>query len=419
MDLLFALLYGITGIVYFWMSSTRRPFIWVVLGVLLGCTLLSRATAPVFLTLGLLPPVLLRIWQAGVAERKALLSKLVLTGGIAGAVAGWFYLTQFDYLYFYYVIWNPDANASLLLTQSATHFRFVAEAIGRAVLVFVLVWHGVRLFSGWSLSQGLRYSACAAWIGKGEWAVLWFALAPVGFLVLRGAGLNPFVSMPSAFALYMFLVTPRRDQDFSSVSLKKSIVLLFLALGVVLYAIPAGIASHRHANTGSMAAQRTVLDTILRDAKQHGIRQVRFAMIHRYWTDTASLVNVLIYDYPSRWDKQVPVVDGVAFHRIAFFNPPTKVQWERLPGANTVERIQNLTRYATTQLDYLILPTVMTLGYLEQHVQHIFANRMASAVKASILKTGNWIPVSETIHQSDDEQVVVYRNNRRAMISTP
>ena len=408
MDLTFAIMYCSSSIVYFCTYATGCRLIWVAFGVLTGLTLLSRATAPVFFVLGFFPPMLARIWCSGRHERRVLLANAALACGIAAVLSVWFYLDQFDHLHYYYAVWNPDARASLSLAQSSQHITFALNALGWSIFAFIIAWYLVRLCS---TKFSLTTTHVISLMRQCNWVALWVALAPVVFLVLRGAGLNPFVSMPSAFALYVFLAAPLCQQARSHVS-QDSVFLLFgLAIAVLLQAIPQGITSHLEANTGRMSAHREVLDTLFQDAKQLDKKQILFTTIHTYYMTTASLFNVLTYDYPSSWKDRVLVVEGISFRRVGYLTPAVEVEWEHLSGTNRGEKLESVTRFINEKIDYVVLPTDETLDFLETHIRHVFVNIVARSLKTSILNTGRWTPVSATIQQSVDEKVVVYRND--------
>jgi phosphoglycerate-specific signal transduction histidine kinase len=95
---------------------------------------------------------------------------------------------------------------------------------------------------------------------------------------------------------------------------------------------------------------------------------------------------------------------------IRSLTPAAEVEWEHIPGMSRVEKLEYVTRFVNEKIDYLILPTDDTIDFLETHISHVFINIVVRCLKASILKTGRWIPVSSTIRQSEDEMVLVYRN---------
>src|SRR5204863_3984303 len=96
---------------------------WALLGLNLGLLCLGRATSPVYVV-----PIVLVLSIAdaitGAAKARVVLLRWALAGITAAAVAGWFYIVNFNLLHFYYVIWNPDANARLPIMQSSQHLRF-------------------------------------------------------------------------------------------------------------------------------------------------------------------------------------------------------------------------------------------------------------------------------------------------------
>ena len=58
----------------------------------------------------------------------------LVVGLTAIAVAGWYFVSNFKYLYYYYAIWNEAANANLHLSESVGHLVYAGRHIGTSLL---------------------------------------------------------------------------------------------------------------------------------------------------------------------------------------------------------------------------------------------------------------------------------------------
>ena len=139
-------------------------------------------------------------------HRQVLLNWL-LASAVAATVAGWFFVSNFRHLYFYYVVWNQDANARLSLSESVRHLGFAMHHIGLPLL-FVLV-----LIALYTCAQSLR--RCGTGLKKRlNWPPLLFSTVPLGYLVLSGSGLNPFVSIVGVSGIMLFLLSRSIPRKF-------------------------------------------------------------------------------------------------------------------------------------------------------------------------------------------------------------
>ena len=173
---------------------------WALLGLTTGLLCLGRATSPVYIV-----PIFVVCATAdliaGGKDRRQFLIGWLLAGAVAILVAGWFFIVNYDHLYYYYVIWNPDANARLPLSKSFTHIKFAVNHIGiplLAVLVLIALHAATQAFG--AFRDGVKRHL--------NWRPLLFSAVPLGYLVASGAGLNPFVSIAGVGGLMIFLLDP-------------------------------------------------------------------------------------------------------------------------------------------------------------------------------------------------------------------
>lgn len=96
-------------------ASLRRVD-FLILGLACGAACLMRATAPVYILCGMGPLVIADL--ARLPGRGRRLGGWLLAAAVATLTGAWFYVLNRDFLYYYYVVWNGDAQAGLGLLES-------------------------------------------------------------------------------------------------------------------------------------------------------------------------------------------------------------------------------------------------------------------------------------------------------------
>jgi hypothetical protein len=234
MDLMQYVLLGNALIFYLWTWDSHKRWPWVAAGVFFGLTCLFRSTAAVYIFLIALPIEIYRLWR--MPSWQTLRNQLVMAIGCL-LTCGWFYVANWQTLYNYYVVWNIDAQAHLPLREALRHWDFLWQMhIGQALWPLMWVWGGLRL------GQGVLSYRWQVWRYV-NWSILWCGLVPVGFLIVKGAGLNPFVCMPSIFGMILFALWPLRG--VRPLPVWGGIVMTLLTLMALVPVVNKGIAEHR------------------------------------------------------------------------------------------------------------------------------------------------------------------------------
>ena len=137
MDLLQYLLLT-TVMACYLIARKRRSLGWfALLGGTIGLFCLVRAFSPVYLVP--IFAICVAVDLVGEQNRRLLLRQWLMTCVVATTISGWYFASNFSYLFWYYAVWNPDAHAHLPLAQSATHLKFAVEHIGIALLLVLVV----------------------------------------------------------------------------------------------------------------------------------------------------------------------------------------------------------------------------------------------------------------------------------------
>jgi hypothetical protein len=399
MDLLQYLLLS-TGSVFLLATYENERHIYPLLaGLFYGLSCLGRATSIVYIVLIL---VLLWLHRLATSQDKVKLVKHI--GYVVlpfVAVSAWFYILNARWLYYYYVVWNPDANARLPIEVSARHFAFVASDAGSWWLVFVLGCGAWALCLNWPNRPRARLNLHYLWIG----------LVPAGFLTVRGCGVNPFVSMASLFGLCLFGLMP--VDSFHRASRRSAWLCLMAAMiCAVATAIP-GMANHRDGfGPGGRRAFTDIESAILNDMQATGRKRARIGMVHLHYFCAGALENSLLFDRGFAFDDSGLISPGklrITFDQLVYDND---VSFARFPGRTTAERLEGIVECGLKD-DYLVLPTQASAEFLGKNVGHVLCNRNCSFVTAAILRRANCVKVSQCITASPSEDLIVYRVNHR------
>lgn len=401
MDLLQAVTFGTSIALYLIAREKLLLSLWLLFGLAVAICCLCRATAPVYMVLVFGPLFLLDI----VGPRRAELLKGIMIGvATASVLSGWFFVLNFDRLYYYYFVWNPDANAHLPIRQSAMHIDFVRHAIGRPI--------GLVLLLG--LVLGL---ANARWRSlQLNWRALWAGIVPVSYLVLSGSGLNPFVSMVSIPGIMLFLLAPLKSSEGPRFRWLDQRVVAAAAMLASAVSLSAGIANHR---TGvsewvpSGRALREIAGLIVNDAAAGGeLRSYSFAAAYSGALDARVIANVLVFDNGFTIDGKTCLSNGVSRFESVTLGLSSLTEWKAIGGASDEEKLNSLAERIVSSADFIILvdPSTPPIAHKHTPVNPLTGrlNELILSHGADLKRLGGPIAVSRI------EKVHVYRNHSRS-----
>lgn len=407
-------LYLLTGISLTWFLITRHTtklYPWIITGIFLGLTCLARATAPVYFVVALGPILVARFVKTEELSRSSLLKRSFLMIFTGCLVCAWFYIRSAKYLYFYYFIWNIDANAHLPIQTSIQHFNFAMKTVGwsAAILGAVLLPFTITSY----IKKYNKYLNSFKILTDIDWELLWIGISPIGFLVLRGAGLNPFVVMPAAFGLILFILKPFKVVVDPLPSILNSLWILLVSSFLFITSAIQGVSSHiypKYHFGGSSAANREVVDSIIRDSKKNGYRNVKFSLPYISYLSVDGIKNVFLFDYKYKKDvfnSAISRVDIIENHSLAVATP---AEWNRVPGKTDEDKINTLVELANKSLNYLVVPEDDAISFIEENAFKEHVNLYTRKIKSKLIKSGNWEIISDNIIVNDNEIVKVYHN---------
>lgn len=437
MDILQYLLLSTAFIWYLASRYTTSYLSWVLMGLFLGLACLARATTPVFAILCLVPLILVRIIFYSQRRRQTIIGSLlaILTCSI---VAAWFFIVNYSDLYHYYAVWNIDANASLPLSRSVQHLGFAFRNIGHYALTASLILFFTRLFIHFRRQHNPEYglssfipSSTSFFRYNVDWESLWLGSAPILFLVLRGAGLNPFVSMPAMFGIIMFLVSPGGVSQQQKLPIKPifteqsnvSFISYIVIFSIFSASTLSGLDHHVHPNQGrlfrAMAPQQSIIETIAQDAAARNVSETVY-MSTTFLTslNNSSLRNILAFDYhpqasPQRRNEWISKLQlpPASYPAQTFNRVQSPSDWATVAGTTDQEKIAFLVDVANQSLDYAILPTEESFPVIGRINPHVIVNRYAEEIKTQLLETGSWTVISDSIQVDNSQFIRIYRND--------
>jgi hypothetical protein len=387
-------------------SLNVRDFL--MLGLACGSVCLVRATAPVYMVAAFGPLALADV--VCLPERRRRCIGWLCAAAVAGLGGAWFYVLNREYLYYYYAVWNSDANAALGPLQSWRHVKFAIRHVGIPAVAFAVLFRVACVLAAEPAPTRLG-------IGWRRWfdvrpAILWLTIAPIALLMIRGAGLNPFVSMPASLGLLLTILVSARPSR-TPVALSARAVASLTGLFAVLFCIMAatGFALHRGPSGGPMAAHRSILRAIVADARSSDRGTISFGGSTVGPVHSASLQNVGLFDIPeARASSRDLVIDGVTCLPDASLEIAAAADWRRVPGDTPEEKLRALSERAAATIDYMVIPTASTCRTVERRFGHDIVNRHATAMREHLLGTGDWHRILADVDVTNGLVFDVFRN---------
>jgi hypothetical protein len=322
-----------------------------------------------------------------------------------GISAAAFLAYNFSYLYFYYVTWNPGANSHLPWNQSVKHFG--------------LAWSHVGTVLSWcALAAVLINLVCIRKrVPLPDWKPVWLALAAPLFLVVRGAGLTPFVSMPAVFGFLMFACLPFAGiQPAARYLWARAAIGILLAGGAIATATEPGQAQfYGGPSTTSMPGARALIDRANQDAHSKGFQKVEFIEPMLGECNACAISNILIFEYGAipGDGKAMYVPGGLTFHfpdELIFSNASDELFWNLyVPGNSEKEKLGNIVpMMAAWTPTYLLLPDEPTLRWLERDLGFYYLNRQARELKSRLLALNKWESLGDPVQVGPHERIEVF-----------
>jgi hypothetical protein len=402
MDLSLYIFVSLTAVWYLGTYETESRLSWVLAGVSAMLACVARATAPIYLLVMLGPLWLVRLAAARGKRRELLLNTLWMCLPVAVS-AGAFLAYNFKYLYFYYVTWNPDANLHLPWRESSLHLKMAESHVGTVLICCALAAIAINVI-------------CIRQRPRLDWKPIWLALVVPLFLMYRGAGLNPYVSMPAVFGFLLFACLPFEGiQPALRFLWARASIGALLAGGAVACAAAAGQPQpYSGSSATSMRGVRKMIDRVSEDARARGLRKIEFIAPELGDYHSCVISNILTYEYGAipGDGKALYVPGGLVYHfpEELTFMAPDELFWKmKVPGNSDEERLGNVvSMMAAESPDYLLLPDETTLRWLERDRGYYFINRQTRQLRSRLLALNKWVSLGDPIQVDSNERIEVY-----------
>lgn len=411
MDLSLYLTFSTTCI--WFLASMSRPTKThaVMMGLSASVACLCRATAPVYLLFALGPLLLFELFRN--EERKRKLVGVGLAIAVLVLFAGWFFILNFEYLKYYYVEWNTDANAKIPFAKALKHAKLARGAVGGPLTLVIFCW-GVA-----TLLATRKIGTIRAWVSSAikereiDWRLAWIGVAPVVLMIARRAGLNGFVTMPAVFGMVLFVALPLLKQvDRLNQKQLTKFCWIILLLGLTV-SLTRGWSRHSEDGFNSMAVNQRLIDVMVEDAKKQNRGRIKFAVIPLSDLNTEGMFSTLLFDCKAEKRERYRVtIDGIAISRTSTFTLPAVADWRNAEGATDDKKISNLVADANMSIDYIVISDVATANLLKKTKSNILINRYLLPIREQIVNDPSWKLVVSGLQAKENEIVEIYRKSR-------
>ncbi len=368
---------------------------WVFVGLIISVACLYRATTPVYVVVVLSMTFLLDLQTLGLNRS---LRRYSLIGVVVTLLTGWFYLLNYNHLYYYYFIWNTDANAHLPLHESLMHINFIIKHIGIPLLTVLLI---AMLITSYNLIKHCQWRLL-----KLNWVALVGTLVPATYLVFSGAGLNPFVSMVSVPGLILFSLHMAECDNLVTNSHNNQIFPTILSV-ILIYSIFTSIKnSNREVSTWIPYKQGAakLIDSVEHDAELKKTDHIMLAFLYLGSVDEAVITNHLIYEEGYKYKKNHTIIKNKTTIEALRYGFGAEAEWKEIPGTTDQEKLNYVTKDALVKANYIImadegsdLPSHHRINHYAQNMRSLLENSNA------VEKLESGIILSKT------EKVTVYR----------
>lgn len=409
-DMPLGFLYASTACWWLIGRNDGRWSAFVIAGILAGIACLTRGIAPIYLICGFIPLVIAEFFLTKEKAKLAIQAGLVM--GLAGILSAWFYIKHFKFLYFYYAVWNTDANAAVSFSRSLRHFAASYKSIGIIFTIFfVAAWIGamysirnrsVPVDSSGPDSRGIKQ--------QDLFRLLWVGLAPILMLIAKGAGINPFVSLPGSIGILAAAVV-LLNYFYSTMSIPMQKRLAFTALIFLAVAWIDGYRRHTEDQSPTMAGHQELIGLIEADAKASGRSHVTYSVNIITKTCAPSLKSILQYDRNSKYvDRITTEVDGIRYSISYKLMNPSKANWDRLAGDTIDEKIKLLELHATSNVDYVVTMARRSVPLVQANYGHDYAMQFADKILDAFDNPEHWQAISGEIDMEPGVAVQLLKN---------
>jgi hypothetical protein len=396
MDLSQALLFGASIATFLTAQYQEKLKPWIIFGLIVALACLVRATTPIYalLSFGLVAIFNLCIYEK---HRTDLLKKYFLVFLLVCVISGWFFIMNFDYLKFYYLVWNGDSTAKLPIKESIKHLDYVKMHLGNPAIVFIAFIFIAEIILAIRKNAHKKFQF--------NWRALYIAIIPISILILSGAGLNNYVSLIALPGILLFAITPIVYLE----DVKRPVILLrgyvFAIIFLGSYSIYSGYQSIPKVPLPyliNMQAVNGLINEIEADTKTRGIQRAVIEVTYVGGMHSGVFANSLIFDHQYKFKA-----DGYQKGNlwIGTMSPglAQPQEWKSIAGVTDEEKIKTLIKEAVLGADYLVVPEEGT-----EIIGHLPISPYAFMFRDELIKTGHFVKIYGPIQVASNEIVSLY-----------
>lgn len=422
-DLPMAFLYGSVACWFLVGCWRERVTDFVMVGILMGIACLSRGIAPVYLVVGFLPLVILRLIQ--IPGKKRFLLHIVIGIAVTILIAGWFYFLQHQYLYYYYFQWNTDANANVTFSRSMRHVLAAAKSIGPFVAVYFLSLYVISrsILSPTTCVGTDQIKQFEKSTAKPTDAIdprteppavfywlLWIGVAPLLLLIAKRSAVNPFVSLPASIGLMLFWINSQQSR-IQLLSTQRTMRVGYTSCICLILVMSYGYVEHRKStDPNAVASQQQIIHLMRDDAKADSKTSLAFA--NAVLTDIcdASIRSSLQYEMHGKYVSRSQIeCEGVTYQTSSLFMLPAQVEWDEIQGKTIEEKISFLFQRAKNEIDYVICPTIESTPRIQTYFPASLTSDYSPEIIQQALAADFLKPISQPIRTRAGIELVVYK----------
>lgn len=398
MDLSQSLAFGSSLAFFALARQTNGWLYWVLFGVMLSVAFLVRATTPVY---AILVFGLFLVLDLVSSMRQQCYANYLRAITIITILSFWFFLVNFDQLYYYYFVWNYDANASLPISESIGHIDYLFNMhIGIAISFLLLLVISVQIWTFHTNKVSI--------IKNLNWVPFLGGAIPLFFLVLFGAALNPFVSMVAVPGVLMFALAPMKYS--TKIASNKFQTPLYVSAAILALSTTwsSGIPNHTIISspwTPSQIGISLVIEKITDSIKIHPKNDIAIELSYVGSLDSTTILNSLVYEHGFSLDLHQRAVNKDLSIKALHPGLANPTEWQLIEGRTDEEKLIKLVKDAVTLADYLIVPTDTTT-----FVPHHPITPYALEFRNMLLESKSFEFVAGPIEVSSLESVTLYRN---------
>lgn len=414
MDLSLYYGFGCCSVCYLITCYNNSKKYWVVFAVAVSLTMLTRSTSFVYLGIALGPLLLIRMFAELSEERIKTIKGIGIFCLVIVLLSGWFYILNYKNIIYYYLSWNVDALTHLPLSESIRHITLMTGNVGLYSWIIAGILLVLRILNFRSIDRNDNNTNLLKIIlTQLDWRCLSAGVLVILFFIFKGVGLNPYISLPSAFGFLAFLCFPgKKNNEFDNKHLIYSILEISCLCAVLIININEGnqaFLTLDNSERGSIKTYQKIAEELTRDAQDLSLSTLSIDCPSCGVFIIDALYNVLVFNN----GFQILDDNNLIKNNLIIKKPSEKIlatcpqEWKEFVDKSAGFPISYIGKQAQ-QLNILIMPTKETITVLQRKYKHIPSNNYLTEISLAIFENNQWEKTSKKFDVTQDEQYELY-----------